>query len=220
MSKYDVILFDLDGTLTDPGLGITNSVMHALKKYGIEEKDRQKLRLCIGPPLIESFETLWGFDHEKAVQAVVYYREYFADRGIFENEIYDGISKMLTALKKSGHTIILATSKPEEYAARILEHFDILKHFDQVAGNTLKEERPKKQDVLAYIKKLYPDLCGDNALMIGDRKYDVEGAKSLSLPCIAVLYGHGSREELEEAGADVIVATVEELYKNIMEKVK
>lgn len=214
------LLFDLDGTLTEPEAGITNSIRYALKKYGIEETDRRKLRLCIGPPLIDSFENLWGFDHEKAVQAVVYYREYFADKGIFENEIYGGIPELLANCKAAGHTVVLATSKPEEYAARILEHFGILQYFDLVAGNTLKEERPKKEDVLAYIKGLYPDLCEENGIMIGDRKYDVEGARSLSLPCIAVLYGHGSREELETAGADSIVSTVNELYKNIMERTK
>ena len=214
------LLFDLDGTLTEPEAGITNSIKYALKKYGIEETDRQKLRLCIGPPLIDSFENLWGFDHDRAVQAVVYYREYFAKTGIFENEIYDGIPEMLAALKTAGHSILLATSKPEEYATQILGHFGILKYFDFVAGNTLREERPKKEDVLAYIKSLYSDLCSENGIMIGDRKYDVEGARSLSLPCIAVLYGHGSREELEAAGADCIVGTVDELYKSIMERTK
>lgn len=209
------LLFDLDGTLTEPEAGITNSIKYALRKYGIEETDRQKLRLCIGPPLIDSFENLWGFDRDKAVQAVVYYREYFAETGIFENEIYEGIPELLSSLKSQGHRIILATSKPEEYAERILEHFDILKYFDCVAGNTLKEERPKKEDVLAYIKKLFPDLSAQNGVMIGDRKYDVEGAHSLSLPCIGVLYGHGSKEELSEAGAEYLAASVTELYRKI-----
>ncbi len=214
------LLFDLDGTLTEPEAGITNSIKYALRKYGIEETDRAKLRLCIGPPLIDSFERLWGFEREKAVQAVVYYREYFSVTGIFENEVYEGIPEMLCALKRKGHKIILATSKPEEYAGRILEHFDILQYFDKVVGNTLKEERPKKEDVLAYIKELYPDLSADNGVMIGDRKYDVEGARSLSLPCIGVLYGHGSREELTEAGADFLATDVAELYKIITEITK
>ena len=214
------LLFDLDGTLTEPEAGITASIKYALKKFGIEETDRAKLRLCIGPPLIDSFEKFWGFEREKAVQAVVYYREYFAEKGIFENAIYKGIPEMLSALQLMGHKIILATSKPEEYAERILEHFDILKYFDCVAGNTLKEERPKKEDVLAYIKQLYPDLNAENGIMVGDRKYDVEGAHSLSLCCIGVLYGHGTFEELETAGADYLAENVEALHKIITEITK
>ncbi len=210
------LLFDLDGTLTEPERGITNSLKYALRKYGIEETDMQKLRSCIGPPLIDAFENKWGFESEKAVEAVAYYREYFAEKGIFENELFDGIAEMLSELKEVGHTILLATSKPEEYATRILEHFDILRFFDAVVGNTLKEERPKKQDVLCYIKTLYPDITSQNALMIGDRKYDVEGAKRLSLPCAAVLYGHGSKEELVSAGADYILPSVSALHQFLL----
>ncbi len=214
------LLFDLDGTLTEPESGITNSIKYALRKYGIEETDRQKLRLCIGPPLIDSFEQQWGFSREKAVQAVVYYREYFADKGIFENEVYEGIPALLEYLSQQGHTLILATSKPEEYAARILEHFGLLEYFTLVAGNTLKEERPKKEDVLCYIKQLYPDISADNALMIGDRMYDVQGAHHLGLCSVGVLYGHGSLTELKDAGADYIAKDVAELKKLIMEIAK
>ncbi len=206
--------------LTEPESGITNSIKYALQKFGIEENDRQKLRLCIGPPLIDSFEQQWGFSRECAKQALVYYRECFADKGIFENEVYDGMDALLSRLSKAGHTLILATSKPEEYAARILDHFGLLDYFTLVAGNTLKEERPTKEDVLCYIKQLYPDLSADNAIMIGDRMYDVQGAHHLSLSCIGVLYGHGSREELESAGADFIVESVAELEKMIMEIAK
>ena len=212
------LLFDLDGTLTEPERGITNSLKYALGKYGIEETDMQKLRSCIGPPLIDAFENQWGFEREKAVEAVAFYREYFAEKGIFENELFDGIAEMLLELKAAGHTLLVATSKPEEYATRILEHFHILQYFDSVVGNTLQEERPKKEDVLHYIQFLYPDISRDNALMIGDRKYDVEGAKSLSLPCAAVSYGHGSQEELIAAGADVILPTVQALHQYLMSR--
>lgn len=214
------LLFDLDGTLTEPESGITNSIKYALRKFGIEENDRQKLRLCIGPPLIDSFEQQWGFSKEQAVDAVVYYREYFAEKGIFENEVYEGIDDLLSHLSKAGHMLILATSKPEEYAARILKHFGLFDYFTLVAGNTLKEERPKKEDVLCYIKQLYPNLSAENAVMIGDRMYDVQGAHHLSISCIGVLYGHGSRKELENAGADFIVESVAELEKQIMEIAK
>ncbi len=201
-------LFDLDGTLTKPETGITNSIKYALAKFGLEEQDMDKLRLCIGPPLLDSFETLWGFDKKQALKAVEYYREYFAVKGLLENEVYDGIPELLQALAAQGHKIILATSKPEEYAARILEHFGLLSYFTAVVGNTLKEERPKKEDVLAYILQLYPDICGENARMIGDRKYDVTGAAAFGIPSVAVLYGYGSLEELQAAGADCICKDV------------
>ncbi len=210
------LLFDLDGTLTEPEEGITNSIKYALRKFGIEEKDRQKLRLCIGPPLIDSFREFWGFDQKKAELAVVYYREYFAEKGIFENKVYEGIESMLQALHRAGHTIILATSKPEEYATRILEHFDLLPYFTAVVGNTLKEERPKKQDVLFYIREMFGDIVDKGALMIGDRKYDVEGAAALGIDCAAVLYGHGSREELTAAGAKYLFATPRELTEFLL----
>lgn len=205
------LLFDLDGTLTEPEEGITNSIKYALRKFDIEETDRQKLRLCIGPPLLDCFRDFWGFDQQKAELAVVYYREYFATKGIFENRVYDGIPQLLQTLHAAGHKILLATSKPEEYATRILEHFDLLPYFTAVVGNTLKEERPKKQDVLFYIKKLFPDIHVRNTLMIGDRKYDVQGADALGIECAGVLYGHGSKEELTEAGAKYLFASPGEL---------
>ena len=135
MSKYDIILFDLDGTLTDPGMGITNSVMHALKKYGIEVENRETLYKFIGPPLIDSFEKYYGFSHEEAVKSVDYYREYYADKGIYENEVYNGIEAMLQKLSEEGKKIILATSKPEPFAREILRHFDLDKYFLFAAGS-------------------------------------------------------------------------------------
>ena len=210
-------LFDLDGTLTKPETGITNSIKYALLKFGIKENDQDKLRLCIGPPLIDSFMEFWGFDREKAELAVVYYREYFTDRGLFENGVYDGIPTLLKILHERGDKVILATSKPQEYAARILEHFDLLQYFTDVVGNTLQEERPKKEDVLSYILHLYPKINGRNALMIGDRKYDVIGAAAFGIPSVGVLYGYGSREEMTAAGADHICESVEAL-KTLLEK--
>ncbi|MCQ2355099.1 MAG: HAD hydrolase-like protein, partial [Clostridia bacterium] len=140
---YTHILFDLDGTITDPGLGITNSVMYSLRTYGIEITDRESLYPFIGPPLDESFMRYFGFRKEDCPEAIRRYREYFSDRGLFENEIYPGVSKMLSELKKAGKKIILATSKPEVFAERILEHFDLREYFDLVAGSTLDGSRIK-----------------------------------------------------------------------------
>ncbi len=211
---YNTVLFDLDGTLTDPGMGITNSVAHALKKYGIEVEDKRELYKFIGPPLHESFMKYYGFSEKEAETAIVYYREYFRDTGIFENEVYNGIENLLKEIKASGRKIILATSKPEEFAKRILVHFGLDKYFDFAAGATMDTSRSKKGDVIAYALK----ECGcssKNAVMVGDRMHDILGAKENGLASIGVLFGYGSREELENAGADYIAETVDDIIKFI-----
>ena len=141
---YDIILFDLDGTLTDPGEGITNSVAYALGKYGIEVTDKKELYKFIGPPLKDSFMKYYGFSEEEAIKAIEYYREYFRDTGIFENKVYEGVEDMLSTIKESGRRIILATSKPEEFAVRILQHFGLKKYFNVVAGASMDSSRSKK----------------------------------------------------------------------------
>ena len=148
---YSTIFFDLDGTLTDPGVGITNSVAYALKKWDIEVSERSLLYPFIGPPLSDSFQRYFGFSKEDSMKAIEYYREYFRDRGIFENEVYPGVHEMLTALRNEGKTIVLATSKPEGFAKTILEHFDLAKYFDFVAGASMDESRSKKGQVIAYV---------------------------------------------------------------------
>ena len=147
---YNVILFDLDGTLTDPGRGITNSVAYALNKFGIEVADKKELYKFIGPPLTDSFEKYYDFSSEDAIAAVEYYREYFKPKGIYENEIYEGIPELLQSLKENGKKVILATSKPEIFAKEILKYFGIDVYFDFVAGATLDKTRTKKGDVIAY----------------------------------------------------------------------
>ena len=208
---YKTILFDLDGTLTDPGLGITNSVAYALKKYGIEVENRQSLYSFIGPPLNDSFKKYYGFSDEKAMEAIWCYREYFADKGLYENEVYDGIEQLLQRIKNSGRKIVLATSKPEEFAVRILEHFDLMKYFDVVAGASMDEKRNKKGDVIKYAMEK-GGFTSDGAVMIGDREHDVFGAKENGIDTIGVLYGYGSRDELERAGAMHIAQTVEDIF--------
>ena len=204
---YDTVLFDLDGTLTDPGEGITNSVAYALSKYGIEVTDRSELYKFIGPPLRDSFMKYYGFPEDKALQAIEYYREYFRDTGIFENKVYEGVEDMLRQLHTMGKRLVLATSKPEEFALRILEHFGLRKYFTAVAGATMDSSRSKKGDVIAHAISLCESFDKCTAVMVGDREHDVIGAKENSLRCIGVLYGYGSEAELKNSGADYIAET-------------
>ena len=210
---YDYILFDLDGTLTDPGEGITNSVAYALSKYGIEVEDKKSLNVFIGPPLHESFQKYYKFSTLLSFDAVTKYREYYRDRGIFENRLYDGIAHMLKTLKKSGKTVIMATSKPTVFARRIAEHYGIMEYFDVLVGSELDGKRVDKAEVIeeALRQAGFPERS--ECIMVGDRLHDIIGAKKNSLTSIGVLYGYGSREELSEAGADLMVETVDELLE-------
>ena len=208
---YNTILFDLDGTLTDPGMGITNSVAYALKKWNIEVKDRTELYKFIGPPLLDSFEKYYGFSPEECRQAVKYYREYFSTKGLFENEVYDGVVELLTELKKSGKKLVIATSKPDKFTIEILKHFDLYKYFDFVAGASMDETRTKKDEVIAYALENLGIKDVSDVLMIGDREHDIFGAKAHGLDSMGVLYGYGDREELETAGATYIVKKVEDI---------
>ena len=211
------IFFDLDGTLTDPAQGITNSFIHALKYFGREIPSYEELCKLIGPPLPYSFETILGFPKEKVMEAVAKYREYFATKGLFENSVYPGIPELLQTLKEKCKHLVVATSKPEEYSIKIIEHFGLSKYFDYVCGSLMDESRSKKAEVIAYAL----ERCGlsesdkERVLMVGDRFHDIEGAQQNGLKSCGVLFGYGSREELEEAGADYIVKDVMDLYKVI-----
>ncbi|MBQ2841806.1 MAG: HAD family hydrolase [Clostridia bacterium] len=215
MSKYNVILFDLDGTLTDPGIGITNSVMHALRKYGIELEDRASLYSFIGPPLIDSFERFYGFSHEEAVKSVDYYREYYRDKGIYENTVYNGIEELLKRLTEKEKKIILATSKPEPFAKEILRYFNLEKYFFFVAGSTMSETRTNKADVIEYALSECGISDKSSVVMVGDREHDIIGADKNGIDSIGVLFGYGSRKELENAGATYIAETVEDIINYI-----
>ncbi|MBO7630842.1 MAG: HAD family hydrolase [Lachnospiraceae bacterium] len=204
-------LFDLDGTLTDPAIGITNSVMHALEKYNIRVKDRSELYPFIGPPLTDSFRKYFGFTEEQANQAVVYYREYFRDTGIFENKVYDGIPELLAELKKRGCKVALATSKPYEFAVRILKHFQLYDYFDFFGAATMDGRITKKADVIAELFRELDNADKSEMLMIGDRDQDIAGAKANGLRSAGVLWGYGSEEELTGAGADYLAAKPEDL---------
>lgn len=207
---YKYVLFDLDGTLTDPKEGITKAVAYALRHYGIEPPPLDELCPFIGPPLADSFVEFYGFTPEKGREAVSVYREYFEPIGKFENLVYDGMEEMLKALRACGKKLIVATSKPEKFAVQILEHFGLAQYFDIIRGSLLNGQREKKSDV---IQSILDELgCGnDDIIMVGDRRFDIEGAHACGIGCIGVLYGYGSREELEAAGADAIVSNVASL---------
>ncbi len=209
--KYNVILFDLDGTLTDPGEGITNSVAYALRKLGQTPPPRAELEAFIGPPLIDSFMSLSGLDRPTGELAVKYYREYFSDRGIFENQIYPKIADMLKHLKEAGAVLSLATSKPAVYAAKILEHFDIAKYFDAVAGSELDGRRVKKAEVIKYALELLDIHDTASVVMVGDREHDTIGAAACGVTSVGVTYGYGSEAELANANTDRIVHSADEL---------
>lgn len=205
--KYKYYLFDLDGTLTDPGIGITNSVMYALEKFGIHVSDRKELYPFIGPPLVDSFEKYFGFDEKQALQAVEYYREYFREDGIFENVVYEGIPEMLCELKRKGAKVALATSKPYEFSVRILDHFDLHQYFDLIGAATMDGRISRKADVIRHLLDSLGEIDKASVLMIGDRDQDIEGAKANDLQCAGVLWGYGSKDELLDAGADFIVSS-------------
>ena len=212
---YETILFDLDGTLTDPALGITNSVMYALAKWGIEVSDRSTLYKFIGPPLLDAFSEHYGFSSEDSKKTLGYYREYFSTKGIYENSIYEGIPCLLEELKKRGKRIVLATSKPEQFAKLILSHFGIDKYFDFVAGASMDESISKKADVIAHALKNIGAPDTSTLLMVGDREHDVIGASKFGIKTIGVLYGYGSRDELTSAGAAYIAESVEDILKYV-----
>ncbi|BCK43763.1 phosphoglycolate phosphatase [Streptococcus suis] len=212
---YQTILFDLDGTLTDSGQGILNSVAYALEKMGIEEPDTANLNRFIGPPLYESFSRFYQLNPEDTQSAVDAFRVYFKEKGMFENQLYPGIIPLLEELRTAGKTLVIATSKPEIFAKQILEHFGIAHYFDVIAGASLDSSRISKADVIGYaINQL--EAFPKHAVMIGDREHDIEGARMHQLPAIGVLYGYGSKQEFEKAGATMIVETIQDLKKILL----
>jgi phosphoglycolate phosphatase len=208
--NYAAFFFDLDGTLTDSARGITNSVRHALTRLGIAETDRDRLTKFIGPPLLESFQRVYGFDEVKARRAVVFYRQYFASRGIFENKVYDGIPVLLKKLDAHGCRLAVATSKPTIYTERILRHFKIRRYFDYVVGSNMDLTRTFKYEIVAELLKLLP-VSEKSAVMIGDRADDIMAARTCMIDSVAVRYGYGSDTELSEAKPTYIVNTVDQL---------
>ena len=208
---FEYLFFDLDGTLTDPALGITNSFIHALKYFGMEIPSYETLCTFIGPPLPDTFKTQFGFDDTKAAEGVKKYREYFATKGLLENSVYPGIPELLAELKKAGKKLVVATSKPEEYSVRIIEHFGLSQYFENICGSLMNESRSKKDEVISYAIERNNISDKSKILMIGDRKHDILGAKKVGLKSCGVLFGYGSQEELETAGADYIAKDISQL---------
>lgn len=211
---FSCILFDLDGTISDPKQGICSCVQYALRSFGIEEPDLDQLEPFIGPPLAESFMNYYHFTPEQAQEAVEKYRERFAVTGKYENVLYPGMGALLHDLKASGATLAIASSKPTVYVEDILVHFGIREYFDIVVGSELDGRRVHKEEVVAEVLSQLAsrgETDPDKMVMIGDRSFDVEGAKAIGAHCIAVSYGYAQPGELEEAGAEIIVRDVEGL---------
>lgn len=212
---YQFILFDLDGTLIDSGSGITRCVMYALDKFHIKVEDPQQLRPFIGPPLKYSFQTFCGLGEADSELAVKYYRERFSTKGVYENEVYPNVEKTLQELKERGKTLIIATSKPEKYTIEILKYLHLYEYFDYIVGATMDGSRSEKADVIRYALESAGIRDKAQAVMIGDRNYDILGAKENELHSIGVLYGFGDREELTSAGADHLAEEVQDILAYI-----
>lgn len=211
MKSYSTILFDLDGTLTDSSQGIINSIIYALEKFDINDYDMSLLKKFLGPPLHESFEKFMGFDKEKSLQAVNSYREYFSSKGLLENEVYAGVNDLLQNLKENGKTLVVATSKPQPFTDKIMEHFDLAKYFDFIAGSNMDTTRSKKAEVIEFALSECNIKDKSKVVMIGDRAEDMIGAQSVGIDSIGVEYGYGTFDELKNAGATYIAKTVDEL---------
>lgn len=213
---YDVILFDLDGTLTDPRPGITKSVQYALGKMGIVEEDLEKLTIFIGPPLAASFKEFYGMSDEEANEALLHYRERFSAVGLYENAVYEGIKELLERLRGQGKTMFVATSKPTIFSIKILEHFNLIHFFKAVIGSELDGTRVEKSEVIEFVLSQIADHDRSKIIMVGDRKYDIVGAQENGINVIGVSYGYGSDEELINAKPNYIVSTVSELRELLL----
>jgi phosphoglycolate phosphatase len=204
------VLFDLDGTLTASGPGILASVRHALTELGEQVPEPEVLQAFIGPPLVDSFQQLCGMDPDRAWTAVLTYRDYFAARGQFENSVYDGIPELLAALRADGRELAVATSKAEVFAHSILAHFGLADHFAAVVGSELDGRRTAKAEIIGEaLARLGRPPAG--AVMLGDRSHDVVGASTVGIPCIGALWGYGTAEELESAGAVALAAAPDDV---------
>lgn len=216
MKKYQYLFFDLDGTLSDSAPGIVNSVLHAAEKMGIDAGDHKALLRFVGPPLPDSFRDYLGFTPEQTQEAIPLFRGYYGEKGILENVMYEGIDELLEAVAEAGFVCAVATSKPEPFARIIMERYGLDKYFRYIAGCTIEETRTDKGEVIAYAMESCGITDPSKVLMIGDRRHDVIGSRKHNMDCVGVLYGYGSREELEEAGAMITVETVSALQNYLL----
>ncbi len=211
LPEYEVILFDLDGTLTDPRVGITRSVQYALSGFGIKETCPEKLTSFIGPPLKKSFMEFYHFDNEQADEALRKYREYFSQKGIYENELIPGIPALLERLVHRKRILAVATAKPTVYAEKILDHFALSSYFSLVSGVSLENSLVEKKETIKYALKRLVVVDYQKAVMVGDRKHDINGAAKAGIDSIGVLYGYGTAAEITAAEPTFIAASVVEL---------
>lgn len=208
--KQQIILFDLDGTLTDSAEGVIRSCQYMQEKMGFPVWKTENLRFIVGPPLIKTFTEDFGMTLEQAEQALLCFRERYATIGLFENSVYPGIREMLEDLQQKGKRMAVATSKKEELAFRILEHFHIAQYFEVIGGDKREVGRDNKAKVIDYVLETM-HAAKDDVIMVGDRKFDIEGAHAIGIPCIAVAFGYGDREEFEAYHADYIAATAQDV---------
>lgn len=208
MHSYNTLIFDLDGTLTDSAPGILNCYRHTLSVMGFDEPDN--IMSVLGPPLYDSFAQLCGMNEVQVNEAVRIYRTRYADTGLYENNVYSGIPEMLRQLKNNGKSLLVATSKPEVFAIEILERFRLAEYFDVIGGADINGSRNEKCEVIEYVLDRAGISDRNGILMIGDRYHDINGAKKCGIPCMAVLWGYGSYEELTQHGAEIIANTPQE----------
>ena len=208
--RFEHIFFDLDGTLTDPGPGITNAIMYARKKRGLDPGRKEDYYKFIGPPMPQSFVQYWGVSVDEARAILADYREYYTPKGIFENSVYPGVPEALSALRAAGCRLYVATSKPTFMSERIVERFGLARYFETVSGSDPDKADSTKADVIRAARdKFGVDM--HRAVMVGDRSFDAIGAAQCGIPCVGVAYGYGSREELLEAGAEYVAGTPADL---------
>lgn len=216
MKNFKYILFDLDGTLIDSGKGIVSSVKYALTKYGIKEDNIDKLKSFVGPPLKTQFQNCYGVTEAESSKLVKLFREYYVPKGIWQNKVYDGVIEVLKTLKQKDKQIMMATCKPEKFAKEIAQKDKIIDYFDFIGGSLMDEKRTTKAEVLQYVMDSMNIKNIDEAVLIGDTKYDIIGAKQFNMTTIGVTYGYGSKNELETIGADYIVNSPNELLEKLI----
>ena len=217
MKSYKVVAFDLDGTLTNPERGLVEAFVYAFRRLGIFDGDREALKRYIGPPLYEEWQRDFGWSFEEASAAVEIFREYYNVYGWWDNEVYPGIEDMLRQLSESGKILVVATSKPEQTAKRVLALFGLDKYFDCIAGASMNGTADGKSQILSRALRSVGVADADECILVGDRKYDAEGAAQVGCDSIGVLWGHGSREELEAAGFTALAAAPEEIVSKFKE---
>ena len=217
MESKRYVFFDLDGTLTDPAEGITNSVMYALRHFGIEVTDRRELYPFIGPPLSDSYAKYYGFTAEQSEKGVNLFREYFREKGIFENMPYPGMPELLAELHQLGCKLVVTSSKPQLFVERILDHFDMAKYFHAVFGATMDEKTSRKPIIIRNALDICPEAGADNTIVVGDHALDVIGAHENGLPACAVLYGYGENDAIEEAKPEYTACSVNDLRMCLMD---